>query len=227
MIFTLEEARPADSPFIEKIWRVENEKRGEFTSVAAAHSEIVIAKFGGETIVTVRGPETKASPALIPEDSEFFGIVFKLGTFMPNLLPKNLMDRRDVYLPTARGDSFLLDSSQWEMPTFENADTFVARLIRQGLLIHEPTVEAALEGQPLDLSIRTLQYRFLQATGLTQNTIRQIERARRAMTLLQQGTPILDTVFETGYFDQPHMTRALKQYVGQTPAQITRLYELA
>lgn len=227
MNFTFEEDRPSDSPLIEKIYRVENDRAGEFTSVAAAHSEIVIAKFAGQTIVTVRGPETKASPALIPADSEFFGIVFKLGTFMPTLLPKNLMDRRDFYLPNASRDSFLLDSSRWEIPTFENADTFVARLVRQGLLVHEPTIEAALQGEPLDLSIRTLQYRFLQSTGLTQNTIRQIERARRAMTLLQQGTPILDTVFETGYFDQPHMTRALKQYVGQTPAQITRLYELA
>jgi methylphosphotriester-DNA--protein-cysteine methyltransferase len=50
--------------------------------------------------------------------------------------------------------------------------------------------------------------------------VRQIERARYATTLLQQGVPILDVVYEAGYFDQPHLTRALKYFIGQTPAQI-------
>jgi len=43
------------------------------------------------------------------------------------------------------------------------------------------------------------------------------------MTLLHQGTSILDAVYKAGYFDQPHMTRALKRFTGQTPAQIARL----
>jgi AraC-like DNA-binding protein len=29
-----------------------------------------------------------------------------------------------------------------------------------------------------------------------------------------------DVVYEAGYFDQPHLTRALKHFIGQTPAQI-------
>jgi methylphosphotriester-DNA--protein-cysteine methyltransferase len=67
-----------------------------------------------------------------------------------------------------------------------------------------------------------VQYRFLHATGLTQSTVYQIERARRAAALLQQGMPILDTVFEAGYFDQAHLTRSLKRFMGQTPAQLVR-----
>jgi methylphosphotriester-DNA--protein-cysteine methyltransferase len=65
-----------------------------------------------------------------------------------------------------------------------------------------------------------VRHRFLQATGLTQSHIRQVERAQRAATLLRQGVSILDTVYETGYFDQPHLTRSLKQFVGYTPAQM-------
>ena len=30
----------------------------------------------------------------------------------------------------------------------------------------------------------------------------------------------LDTVAQAGYFDQPHLTRALKRYIGLTPAQV-------
>jgi len=65
--------------------------------------------------------------------------------------------------------------------------------------------------------------RFLQATGLTHKTIRQIERAKHALVLLQQGVPILDVVYQAGYFDQPHLTRSLKHLLGQTPAQIIRM----
>jgi methylphosphotriester-DNA--protein-cysteine methyltransferase len=55
---------------------------------------------------------------------------------------------------------------------------------------------------------------------LTHGAVRRIERARYATNLLQEGVPILDTVHEAGYFDQPHLTRSLKHFIGQTPAQI-------
>jgi methylphosphotriester-DNA--protein-cysteine methyltransferase len=60
----------------------------------------------------------------------------------------------------------------------------------------------------------------VHVTGLTHQTILQIERARLAARLLEQGMPILDVVFEAGYFDQPHLSRSLKFFIGQTPAQI-------
>jgi methylphosphotriester-DNA--protein-cysteine methyltransferase len=99
---------------------------------------------------------------------------------------------------------------------------FVDRLIRQGILVHDPVVEVAIQGHTPDMSIRSLQYRFLQATGLTHKTIQQIERAHSAVSLLEQGTPILDTAFELGYFDQAHLTNSLKRFIGNTPAQIAQ-----
>jgi hypothetical protein len=96
MEFIFEKERPSDSPFVEKIWRTQSEQAGDFTSYAASHSEIVVTRHAGRTTVTVRGPETKATTASAPADGKFFGIVFKLGTFMPALLPRNLLDRRSV-----------------------------------------------------------------------------------------------------------------------------------
>lgn len=223
MKFVFAEEKPADSPFIEKIWYTQSAQAGDFTSHAASHSEIVVTRYEGKTLVTVRGPETKATPASVPADGEFFGIVFKLGAFMPALLPRNLMDRRDAYLPVASSESFWLDSSVWEIPTFDNADTFVERLVREGLLAHDPVVDAVLQGHPQPFSPRALQYRFVRATGLPHKVIQQIERARRAAALLESGMSILDTVYETGYFDQSHLTNALKRFLGQTPAQIARV----
>ena len=108
----------------------------------------------------------------------------------------------------------------WQLPDYDNADTFVDWLVRKGLLARDPLVDAALQGHLKDRDPRTLQRHFLRANGLTQSAVRQIERARYATSLLQQGTSILDTVEQAGYFDQPHLTRSLKYLIGQTPAQI-------
>src|SRR5215208_45415 len=161
------ETRPADSSFVEMVWRTHSERPGTFTSVAVSNWEIVITTLGGKTAITARGPETKASQADFSADAEFFGITFKLGTFIPHLPLKALLDRQDATLPEASSNSFWLHGSAWELPTFENADVFVGRLIRQGILVRDPVVEVAMQGHTPDMSIRSLQYRFLQATGLT------------------------------------------------------------
>jgi helix-turn-helix protein len=214
--------RSANSSFVEMIWHTHSERASTFTSVAVSNWEMVITTFKGKTMITARGPETKASKADFPTDAEYFGITFKPGSFMPHLPLKTLLDRQDATLPEASSNSFWLHGSAWELPTFENADVFVDRLIRQGILVRDAGVEAAIQGHTPDMSIRSLQYRFLRATGLTHKTIQQIERARSAVPLLEQGTPILDTAFELGYFDQAHLTNSLKRFIGKTPAQIAQ-----
>ncbi len=221
MSFIFEE-RPSDSALVERVWRTQSEKGGSFTSQAASLLEIVITKQQGKLTLTVRGPETKARPAPIPENAEFFGIQFKLGTFLSHLPASNLVDG-GLLLPEATSKTFWLNGAVWQFPDFENADIFVKRLVQSGLLVHDPVIAAAVQGQHKELSLRSLQRRFLRATGLTHVTVRQIERARQAATLLEQGLPILDTVEQVGYADQPHLTRALKHFMGQTPAQIIRV----
>jgi hypothetical protein len=214
------DARPANPSFVEMVWRTRSERAGTFTSEAASNWEMVIATSGGRTMITARGPETRASRADYPADAEWFGIVFKLGTFMPHLPIKTLRDRQDAILPEASSSSFWLHGSAWQLPTFENADVFVERLVSRGILVRDPMVEAAIRGHMPDVSVRSLQYHFSRATGLTHKTIQQIERARSAVSLLEAGTSIADTAFELGYFDQAHLTNSLKRFVGRTPAQI-------
>ena len=213
--------RPSDSPFVERIWRSHSEHAGSFSSIAVAHWEMVVTKYKGRTTMTIRGPETKATPMEFSVGAEWFGIDFTLGTFMPYLPPAEVMDLHDITLPEASGQSFWLCGSPWQFPNYENADTFIDRLVREGLLVRDAVVDAATKGQPQVLSPRSVQYRFLQSTGLPQRTIRQIERARHAAARLKEGVSILDIVYEAGYSDQPHLTRALKRFIGHTPAQIT------
>ena len=215
-----DDVRLSDSPFVERIWRCHSESDGPFLSIAQSHCELVVSKLYGKTTLTVRGPETRATAmGICPADGEWIGIRLKLGVVLP-LLPTRTLVNAAVNLPEATNASFWLGGSVWQFPDYDNADTFVERLVRKGLLVHEPVVDAALQGQLKDLSLSSIQRRFLRATGVTQGTARQIERARYAALLLQQGVSIMDTTIEAGYFDQPHLTRSLKHFIGQTPAQI-------
>jgi hypothetical protein len=221
-MFLIFEDRLSDSPFVERIWRCRSERAGTFLSMAACHWEMVVTRHRGKAFLTVRGPETKATTADCPAEGEWVGIRFKLGTFMPLLPARNLSDRKDATLSEATSRSFWLNGSAWEYPDFENAEAFVRRLVHDGLIVVDGAVQAVLQGHRQDLSVRSAQRHFVQATGLTHSAIRQIERARHATNLLKRGVSILDTVHEAGYYDQAHLTRSLKYLIGQTPARIMR-----
>jgi AraC-like DNA-binding protein len=220
MIFNFEE-RPSDSPFVEVVWRDHCEGEGPFISMATSHWQLVVTRDESGTRCIVRGPETRATPAYAPSGVEHFGIYFKPGVVMPQFPASQIRDGL-VELPEARSGSFWLHGSAWQAPDFENVDTFVNRLVHEGLLVRDLVVEAALRPEAQGLSARSIQRRFLRATGLTRGALAQIDRARHAAILLRQGVSIADTVDLAGYSDQPHLTRSLKHYTGQTPAQLLR-----
>jgi AraC-like DNA-binding protein len=138
---------------------------------------------------------------------------------MPHLSSDKLVNR-GITLPEAACKSFWLGSSTWECPTYHNIEPFVQRLVRDGLLFRDAVVEAALQGHTQDISSRTIQRRFLRVTGLTQRTVRAIERAQQAVSLLRSRRSILDVVHQAGYADQQTMTKSLRQMMGLTPGQI-------
>ena len=219
--FLVFEDRPSDSPLVERVWRCHSERAGTFLSVAASHCEMVLTRHRGKTLLTLRGPETRATTIHCPADGEWLGIRFSLGTFLTHYPAATLIDRSDVNLPSD-GRSFWLQGSAWEYPGFENAECLVTRLLRAGLLARDPVVSAAVRGEGQAQSRRSTQRHFLQATGLTYGDHRRIERARHAATLLQQGVSIRDTVHQAGYFDQAHLTRSLRRLIGETPAQLRK-----
>jgi AraC-like DNA-binding protein len=222
MTFVIAE-RASDSAFVASIWQARCARPGSFLSVAAPYWEMVVTRYQGRATLTVRGPETTATPLHYQwVGAEWLGIRFKLGAFMPLLLPQTLRDRQDVNLPGVTRTTFWLHGAAWEFPTYENADTFVKRLTDEHLLARDSVVDAVLHEDRRIASTRAIQYHFLRSTGLRYKTVRQIERARRAKVLLEQGAAIADTVLATGYFDQAHLTNALKRFLGQTPAQIVR-----
>jgi AraC-like DNA-binding protein len=219
MFLTFED-RPSESPLIERVWRSRSERGGAFVSVASSHLEMVVSRVRGDVVMTLRGPETHATQAVCPADGEWLGIRFTLGTFFPQHPASTLIDRQDERAPDL-GGRFRLDGFDWEYPSFDNADTFVRCLEQRGVIARDEAVAAALQGERR-LSRRTTQRHFLRAAGITSTGARQIERARYATNLLTEGAGILDVVHEAAYFDQAHLTRSLRHFIGQTPARISR-----
>ena len=216
--------RRSDSSFVETITHGFTAAAGSTIRPAASHWHMVIVKHPGARQLLIVGPLASAGIASWGEGAEIVWIKFRLGTFMPHLPTRNFLNS-ETALPEASSDSFWFQGSRWQLPDHENADTFVDRLAREEILVRDPVVNTVLAGQPHDIPDRTIRHRFLRATGLTQSKIRQFERAQLAVSLLEQRVSILDTVFELGYFDQPHLTRALKHWIGYTPAQIIRNYQ--
>lgn len=125
-LFRIEE-RAADSPLVDKIWRAQSVPSEAFISVAASHWEIVVWRQAGNTHVTIRGPETRATVMPIPVDAEFFGIQFRLGAFMPDLSLPMLVDRQ-LTATSRAGNTFRLGGSVWEIPNYENVEAFLGKL---------------------------------------------------------------------------------------------------
>ncbi|RPI89469.1 MAG: helix-turn-helix domain-containing protein [Chloroflexi bacterium] len=216
------EERLSDSLYVEKVTHGWTTGEGSTIRPAEVSWHMILTRHSGGTQFLLVGPLETSGVASWGGEAEILWIKFKLGAFMPHLPTKDILES-ETPLPEASSQSFWLKSSAWQFPDYDNADTFVQKLVREEVLAYDPLVNAVLQGEPQDISPRTVRHRFLRATGLTQSHILQFERARRAEKLLQQGHSILDTVYEAGYFDQPHLTRSLKQFIGYTPAQIIRM----
>ncbi len=216
------EGRTSDSPYIQGIWR--GHTIGTYTPIcpAAAEWDLFLQRKGDKVTVRFEGPLTRAKAKLETEDTEFCVIRFKVGTFLPVIPVQRFLDT-DIVLPAASRGTFWLHGMNWEFPHFDDVEVFVSRLVRHEVLQHDTLVSAVLNDQPHDLSPRTVRRRFLQSTGLTPKQITQIDRALRAAELLRKGTPILDVAYNLGYADQPHLTRSLKRFIGQTPGEIVRV----
>ncbi len=105
----------SESPFVQEVYQARSVGGGSFMSTAASNWEMVITKQQGRITLSLRGPETKASPSPIPKDAEFLGIIFKHGTFMPSLPVGKFVDK-EIHLPETIKNSFQLFGDTWEFP---------------------------------------------------------------------------------------------------------------
>jgi hypothetical protein len=181
--------------------------------------DFAILKTVQGTTVLRTGLTTAAVSHPVTAGDEILAIGFKASAYM-DIMPGERMLDQGVVLEAIGRDRFRIGSDVLEIPTFETVDGFVQKLLRRGIVEDNLLVASVVSGHPMAMSERTLQRHFLKTTGLTYKTFTQIERARRAVALLQQGRSAADVAFALGYADQPHMIRSVKGFMGQTPGQI-------
>ena len=220
------EQRPCDSPYVERVYRAEpgaGAVPARMRSVANSNWELVVWRDRGQTHVSARGPETVPTVLeLGPSTGRTLGIIFRHGAFLAPMPVPGLVDTA-LSSPHTTARSFVLQGQEWETPSYDNADVFVDRLVRAGLLVRDPLVTDVLRGDATTLvTPRSVQRRVAAATGLTQGAIRQIERARQAVLLLRQGVPAIEVAQRAGYHDQPHLARSLIRFTGRTASQLRR-----
>ncbi|WP_169952551.1 helix-turn-helix domain-containing protein [Microbispora sp. H11081] len=214
------ETRRSDSPWVETVWTCTSEQVTAMTSVAGVWCGLVFWEQAGRTYAGITGPETRTGTAPVPEDATFMGIDLAVGVSLRAVPTPALVDG-GVRLPTGTARrTFLLDGACWEMPGLDDAEALVDGLVRAGVVVRDPLVAEVLGGHRPAVSGRTVERRFRAATGLTRGEIQRIEKARTAAGLLAAGDAAADVVAKLGYFDEPHLARALRSYVGRTARQL-------
>lgn len=211
--------RGSDSPWVESVWTCRSEQVSEMTSVASETWGLVFWEQRGRAQAAITGPESRTGTAPVPEGAGFVGIQFAVGTALRTTATSALVDG-GVVLPEVTGRTFWLDGAHRETPGPDDAEALVDRLVRDGVLIRDPLVARTLLGAPPEVGERTLERRFRAATGLTRGGVRQIGRARTAALLLASGETPADVVAKLEYYDEPHLARALRRYVGRTAGQL-------
>jgi AraC-like DNA-binding protein len=211
--------RLVESPYIEWVGHGYTVADGLEMRPAEYNWHLIFTRQAGVLRTLIVGALEMARPLSYIAGAESLWLRFRVGTFMPNILPTTILNR-EIKLPEGSGDNFWLKDRVWEIPTFENADTFVEHLVREGALTCDPLIDAALRDELAGVPARTIRHHFQHSTGLRQSFIHQIGRAQRAAELLHQGNSPLDTAHELGYADQPHLTRSLKRFLGHTPHAI-------
>jgi hypothetical protein len=216
MSFIYEE-KPSASPYIDIVWRTEDQTDGVYVAAAdACWDMIFIRNRAGKTKVLLSGPSSKTTQVPYSAGNKNFGVRFKPGVIFTTIRVTDMLDVTQA-LPTPTEDTFVLQGFTRKLPTYESIDELIAELAAGGLVSHDPIVRDVLENKTVNMSARSIQRHFAVTIGLSPRRVKQIATARKAVELLLGGTPLAEVAYALDYADLPHMVRMLKRFTGYTP----------
>ena len=216
MTFTYQ-AKRSDSSYVEVVWCTEDQTDGVYVASADACWDMIFIKNKeGKSKVLLCGPSFQTTQVPYSAGNKNFGIQFKPGVILTGIRAPDMLNVTEV-LPMPSEDTFVLQGSTWEVPTYETVEEFLSRMAENGLLGIDPVILDVLENKPVNMSMRSIQRHFARTVGMSPRRVRQITSARKAVDLLLQGRQLADVSYELGYADLPHMIRMLKRFTGFTP----------
>lgn len=173
---------------------------------------------GGELRAGLAGPTLghRWIRSTIGEHS--WGIQLKAHVIVPGV-SKQLLLGGEQQLAVEAGHVTLAGHAL-PFPEFADLEAFTDRLLELDVLRCDDDVRRMLSGEDAGYSERHRQRRVRAATGLTRKQIEQLSRVREAFALLLQGVPPSESAARCGFADQAHLTRSMRAFHGQTPAQV-------
>ncbi len=219
-------SRKSDYPYIETIWKTQNTGDGVYAATPDASWDLIITtEVDGTRFAFLTGQATKTTQVPYKANTSSLVISFTPGAYMPIYPGDTLLDSMEL-LPTIDNTHFSLAGHTFALPTYENAEELVEQFVKLGILQIDKIVDIVLQGKKPALSERAIQRRFTHTTGLTQKYLTQIQRAQRAVLLLQQGKKPLDVAMDTGFTDQAHLSNSLKKIMNKKPSDVDDIHKL-
>lgn len=211
--------RESGSPHVGVVWWAQIEEDGNYVDAA---NEFWGLAFGvladGRPSATLIGPSLEPRELRLVAGERGWGVELAAHVFVPQLDKRRFLgEMRD--LPTD-GRWFELAGVRLPVPEVDALEGLVETLLQQGILAADEGVAAALRGQLAPQSRRSLHRHVVGATGLGPKKHEQLQRARSAYVLLQDGWSLAAAAAEAGFADQAHMTRAFNALAGKSPARI-------
>ncbi|MFD0363509.1 helix-turn-helix domain-containing protein [Nocardia sp. GCM10030253] len=178
--------------------------------------------------LSVAGPDTGAYRPTVPVGTSFAGIRFFPGS-APALLgvpAHELRDRRvelaDLWpSATVRQLTEQLDAADDRIAALE---ALVLRraaeteppdpILRRIAVALDSGWSVAATAEAAGLGARRLHRRSLAAFGYGPKTLARVLRLQRALAAARSGVPLADTAARTGYADQAHLAREVRELAG-------------
>lgn len=213
-----EEHHP-DSPVLECVWQARQTREERYLVPAVECWDLWFARdVEGELRAGLSGPALghRWIHSTIGEHS--WGIQLKAHVVLPGVSKRLLLGGEQQLVIEAGHVAFAQHAVPF--PEFEDLEGFTSRLLELDVLRSDDDVRRMISGDDAGYSERHRQRRVRAATGLTRKQIEQLSRAREAFALLLQGVSPVECAAHCGFADQAHLTRSLRAFHGQTPAQV-------
>lgn len=167
----------------------------------------------------VAGPDTQPHPTTITP-GRMFGVRFPPGTG-PSVFGVPAHALRDLRVPLTE----LVPGVRLSTP--DEIVAFAVDRLRPDPAVH--AVASALRRSPvstvawdLGLSSRQLHRRCLDAFGYGPKMLQRVLRFDRAVALARAGKPFASVAAESGYADQAHLSREVREFAGMPLSQLIR-----
>ena len=188
--------------------------------------------------LTLVGPRTRAVD--VPKDRRRLTVAVRLRSWtLPGLLDVAPSELRDRSIPLAqalgrpgarlqerldelRADECVPALTDWLRRRATGPEARSEARARQASAALQQTSSCREAARELQVSPRGLRLIMGSGVGLAPKTYARIVRLHRALDLAAGGGPWTSTAFASGYYDQAHMIREFRHFLGESPQEWAR-----